>query len=106
MSDIAPQPDAAAQAGDLRTMAIIVYGLYLAALFTAGTAGIAGVVLAYIKRDEARGTIWESHFENAIHAFWIWLVLMVVGVATSWFIVGIFVAMAAFVYFLYPTVKG
>ncbi len=63
-------------------------------------------VLAYIKRDEARGTIWHSHFENAIHAFWIWFVLFIVGILTSWFLIGFVVIGAAFVYFLYRTIRG
>ncbi|HXC56796.1 MAG TPA: DUF4870 domain-containing protein [Rhizomicrobium sp.] len=91
---------------DTRTLAIVVYGLYLGALFCGGVSGIAGVILAYIKRDEARGTIWESHFENAIRAFWVWFILFVVGIATAWFLVGFVVIGAAFVYFLYRTIKG
>ncbi len=111
MSDAAPQPSVPAQpvsppTTDTRTLAIIVYGLYIAAVVTGGLAGLVGVVLAYVKRDEARGTIWESHFENAIQAFWIWLIAFVVGVATAWLVVGIFVIGAAFIYFLYRTIKG
>lgn len=109
MSDVAPQPStpaAAPQVTDLRTLAIIVYGLYLASILTVGGAGLIGVILAYIKRDEAAGTIWFSHFENAIKAFWAWLGLFILGVATSWLLIGIPVIVAAFLYFLYRTVKG
>ncbi|MEI9990855.1 MAG: hypothetical protein WDM86_12520 [Rhizomicrobium sp.] len=109
MSDAAPQPAvpaAAPPSTDTRTLAIIVYGLYIGAVVTGGLAGLVGVILAYIKRDESRGTIWESHFNNAIQAFWIWLIMFVVGVATAWIVVGIFVIGAAFIYFLYRTIKG
>ncbi len=109
MSDAAPQPSlptVSPPATDTRTLAIIVYGLYIGAVLTGGIAGIVGVVLAYIKRDESRGTIWQSHFENAIQAFWIWLILFVIGVATTWLVIGIFVIGAAFIYFLYRTIKG
>ncbi len=91
---------------DMRTLAIVVYGLYIGALFTGGTAGLIGVILAYIQRNEARGTVWESHFENAIRAFWIWFIIMVVGVVTAWFLVGFVVMAGAFAYFLYRTIKG
>ncbi len=104
MSDIAPAP--AAPATDTRTLAIIVYGLYIGAVVTCGGAGLAGVILAYVKRDEARGTLWHSHFENAIQAFWVWFGLMVVGILTSWFLIGFVVMGVAFVYFLYRTIKG
>lgn len=109
MADISPQPPmpvAVSSGDDTRTLAIIVYGLYLGALFCVGLSGIAGVILAYIKRDDAKGTIWESHFENAIHAFWIWLGLSVLGVLTIWLVIGLFVLIAAYIYFAYRTIKG
>ncbi|HEX4301423.1 MAG TPA: hypothetical protein VHZ78_01425 [Rhizomicrobium sp.] len=104
MTDTAPQPSVPTT--DMRTFTIIIYGLYLGALFTGGTSGLVGVVLAYVKRGEARGTLWESHLQNAIHAFWIWFVLMAIGVVTAWFLIGFVVMGAAFVYFLYRTIKG
>ena len=107
MSDTAPQSAVPAAGSDLRTLAIVVYGLYLGGAFlTCGIAGIAGVILAYVKRDETVGTVWHSHFENAIQAFWIWLMLFVVGVATSWILIGIPIIGIAFLYFLYRTIKG
>lgn len=66
--------------GDLRTILLVVYGLFLLAMFNGMTA-IAGVILAYIKRDEARGTPWEGHFRNIIHVFWIALAVAVVAIA-------------------------
>ncbi len=109
MSDLGPQPSApsaAAAATDTRTLTIIVYGLYLGSVVTAGGAGLVGVVLAYIKRDEAAGTVWYSHFQNAIHAFWIWLALFAVGVVLSPVLIGLPIILLAFVYFLYRTIKG
>ncbi len=66
--------------GDLRAILLIVYGLFVLATFNGATA-IAGVVLAYIKRDAARGTIWESHVRNVIHVFWIALFVAIVALA-------------------------
>jgi uncharacterized membrane protein len=107
MTDTVPPTTAPVlPATDTRTLAIVVYGLYLGALFTGGTTGIVGVVLAYIKRNEARDTPWHSHFENAIHAFWIWAGLMVLGIVTAWALIGFVIMAAAFVYFLYRTIKG
>jgi uncharacterized membrane protein len=65
MSDTQTTPPA----GDARIMAIVCYVLFIAAV-TNGVTGLVGVVLAYIKRADARGTIWESHFNNMIHVFW------------------------------------
>jgi uncharacterized membrane protein len=109
MSDISPQPvvpSAVPSSEDTRTLAIIVYGLYLASLLCVGLSGIAGVILAYIKRDEVKGTIWESHFENAIQAFWVWFGLSVLGFLTVWLVIGFFILIAAYVYFAYRTIKG
>jgi uncharacterized membrane protein len=90
-----------------RTMAIVVYGLYLAAVLSCGIAGIAGVIVAYIKRGEAQGGIWKSHFDNQIRAFWIWLVLTIAGALTWWVLgLGFLVIGVAFVWFLYRTIKG
>ena len=64
----------ATERSDLRTIALISYGLFLLALAN-GVTVIAGVILAYIKRDEARGTIWEGHFRNLIRVFWIGVIV-------------------------------
>lgn len=109
MSDATPTPSAISTTPtdvDTRTLVIITYGLYLGAMFCGGVSGLAGVILAYVKRGDARGTIWESHFENAIHAFWAWFGMMVIGVLTAWFLIGFAIMGIAFVYFLYRTIKG
>ncbi|HXM00878.1 MAG TPA: hypothetical protein VN932_13195, partial [Rhizomicrobium sp.] len=36
---------------------------------------------AYVKRDEARGTIYESHFRNMIAMFWLGIAVMVAVLA-------------------------
>ncbi len=102
----APAP-AAPVADEARTLAIIVYGLYLAAVISCGLAGIAGVILAYVKRGESHGTIWESHYDNQINAFWVWFALMILGAFTFWMLgLGFVIMGIAFVWFLYRTIKG
>ncbi len=67
-----------------RLLAVLVYGLYLAA-FVNGITAIIGVVLAYVGRSDARGTVYESHFSNAITVFWVSFaaMLVLVGLAGS-----------------------
>jgi uncharacterized membrane protein len=92
---------------EARTWTIIIYGMYLAAAPSGGFTGIVGVIMAYIKREEFRGTIWESHAENAIRAFWIWFLLCLVGAPlVLLFGLGVLVMFGAFVYFLFRTIKG
>ena len=69
---------------DVRVLAIVCYVLFIA-VFTNGLTGIIGVVLAYIKRDDARGTVWESHFTNLIHVFWIGIAVFAVFLAALGF---------------------
>lgn len=111
---------------DARIYAIVCYVLFIAA-FTNGLTGIIGVVLAYIKRDDVRGTIWESHFSNMIHVFWtsvavtvLFIGLMVFGVFGIWWTsqtnqfsgaiialpVMAFAGLAYVVWYLYRTVRG
>jgi uncharacterized membrane protein len=70
-----PPPQTPDSLGEARMMAIICYALFIAT-FTNGLTAIIGVVLAYIKRADARGTIWESHFTNLIRVFWIGIVVL------------------------------
>ena len=124
MSGSAQAP--AAGASDARLFALISYGLFLAALGTGFTA-IVGVVLAYIKRAETRGTIWEAHFTGLIRLFWVglvvfavWLALViggVIGVATGindntipplagLFPVAWLLSLVYLVWYVYRTVRG
>src|SRR5688500_3219605 len=63
--------------------ALLAYGLFGAAAVTAlisagfavaaplvGVLGIIGVIVCYVKRDDARGTWLESHFHWLTRTFW------------------------------------
>jgi uncharacterized membrane protein len=91
---------------DTRTVAIVVYGLYLIGWPCLHMPTIAGLIVAYLKRDEARGTLWESHFTNQIETFWVTLALMVVGIPLCFVLVGIPIVIGAVVWSLYRTIKG
>ena len=107
MTDAHVSPTPAAAGSDDRALVLVVYGLYLFALLSCGLAGIAGVIVAYVKRGEARGTLWESHFDNQINAFWGWFALVVAGVVMIPLLgLGLIVIGVAFVWFLYRTIKG
>ena len=70
----APPPpfphDEAADASGLRSITMLCYVLFLIACVN-GVTAIAGVLIAYVKRHDAMGTIWESHFNNLILVFWV-----------------------------------
>jgi len=86
MSDTPPTDIAAPQESDggaaaepsLRSLAIVCYVLFLIACVN-GFTSIIGVIIAYIKRHDAKGTIWRSHFNNLILVFWLTLGGIVLG---------------------------
>ena len=77
-------------------------------------AGIVGIVIAYVKRDEARGTWVASHLDWLIRTFWwslLWsLVIGVVGVILMLVLIG-FVLLplglaAVSIWVLYRLIRG
>lgn len=75
-----------------RSWTLLIYGLYLAALFTALPLVVGGIV-ALLKRDLAKGTVYETHLDNQVTVLWVSVVLGVVGwilllVAIGWLIWG------------------
>ena len=64
-----------------------------------GIIGIAGVIVAYVKRDDARGTWVASHLRWLIRTFWFSLLWGVIGgiVFVLFFIVFLLGPMLAFV---------
>ena len=85
-----PRPDTAS-AFDLRSHAIAAYVLFLLAWMN-GITAIIGVILAYVKRREAIGTIWESHFANLILVFWVVVAGFFLGLLTWPIALGVLVA--------------
>ena len=75
---------------DLRAYAWTVQGLYAFGLL-AGVTVIPGVIVAYLKRADAAGTVYESHFTYAIRSFWIGLLLTLAGAALCFVLVGFLV---------------
>jgi len=61
-----------------KTHALIAYGLMVVGMFT-GIFWIAGAIWAIVKREEAKGTIYEDHYSNIINTFWWMLGLLIVG---------------------------
>ena len=86
-------------------MAEVAYALLAGSLIT-GISGIAGVVIAYLKRDEAMGTLLESHFRWIIRTFWWSLLWSVIGAITMLILVGFAVLFATAIWFIYRVAKG
>ena len=88
MTEISPAPmppapphDATGGVSDLRSLTIVCYVLFLLASVN-GLTAIVGVIIAYVKRRDAAGTIWHSHFNNLILVFWVMVAAAIVGFLT------------------------
>lgn len=68
----------------LKNWALAVYILSIVSYFV-GITGLVALIIAYVKRPDARGTFVESHFTWNIRTFWyslLWL-LVIVGVGLA-----------------------
>lgn len=88
-----------------KTVAMVVYALQ-ALSFLLGITLIIGVIVSYVKRGDVRGTWLESHFRWQIRTFWYSILWTVIGVITSYILVGYVILGIALVWFIYRIIKG
>jgi uncharacterized membrane protein len=108
MNDIVDAPAAAKspeELAGLKNIALVVYILQ-ALSFLWGVTAIVGVIINYVKRDDARGTIYESHFDWQIRTFWWGLLWAVIGVVLAIALVGFAILFVAWIWAIYRVVKG
>jgi uncharacterized membrane protein len=89
----------------LKSLTLAVYILQAVGFFV-GLTWIVGVVINYVKREEAAGTWLESHFTWQIRTFWWGLLWMVLGGILTLVLVGFAILFAAVVWSIYRIVKG
>lgn len=93
------------QLASLKQITMVVYILQALSFFF-GVTAIVGVVINYVKKDDAAGTVYESHFDWQIRTFWWGLVWTVVGFVLAFVVVGFAVLFAVWVWAIYRVVKG
>jgi uncharacterized membrane protein len=89
-----------------RTMVIVSYILLLIGWPTLHLATIGGVILAYVQRSDARGTVWEGHYEAIISTFWISLVVGLAAIPLCFVGVGFIIIPGVVIWFLYRAIRG
>jgi len=97
--------DDAEKLRSLKTMAMVVYILQALGFFN-GITWIVGVIIDYVKKDEAAGTWLESHYRWQIRTFWWGLLWGVIGGLTALVAVGFAVLAANAIWIIYRIVKG
>ena len=93
----------------LKTITQVVYGLQ-ALSFAFGVTALIGLVINYIKRPDAQGTIVYSHHAWMVRSFWIYVALMAVALVLAVTIILIPLAWllgcAAWIWYAYRLIKG
>jgi uncharacterized membrane protein len=99
-------PRSAEELAGLKNVTMAVYILQALA-FLWGLTAIVGVIVNYVKRDDVRGTVYESHFEWQIRTFWWGLLWGVVGFVLIIALgLGFLVMFVAWIWMIYRVVKG
>jgi uncharacterized membrane protein len=97
----------------LHTLSVLI-GLTSAATivgaFVFGLPSILAVIINYVKRRDARGTVLESHFRWQIRTFWCALLWIVLGAVLFVTLIGIPLAFAVFffagIWVIYRVARG
>ncbi len=99
--------------GTAAVIAIVSSGFPLVAPFL-GLVGIAGLIVAYVKRDDAQGTWVASHLRWLIRTFWfsfLWgvvggVVLILLGIVLIGIPIALFIWFVASIWVLYRVIRG
>ena len=94
------------QIASLRQLTLILYILYASCWILGGLPAIVAIVINYIKREDAAGTLYESHFAWQIRSFWWGLAWAVVGTLTAIIGIGFLILGALVIWLIYRMVKG
>jgi uncharacterized membrane protein len=92
--------------GGESNLGLIAYILFALGPFTGGLGSLAGVVVAYLQRDETRGSWKESHFTWLIRTFWIGLLFGIISGLLAVIGIGIVLGIAVFIWYVIRLVQG
>lgn len=97
------------QGPNMRAITHVIYGLFALGLVSAGflaLATVAAIVLAYLKRGDAAGTVYAPHFDWVLKTFWWGLLWLVLSALATHILVGWLTGLVALVWVLYRLIKG
>jgi len=99
--------DDAERLAGLRRLTHILYAIYAIFWLTGGITALIAIIVGYVKRDDVRVTLYESHFRWQIRSFWwcvLWGVIGVLLIPVAF--IGFAVLWALGIWMLYRIVKG
>jgi len=106
MTDTTPSPS---NGPGLRTLTHIAYGLFALGALSAGLFGVAvlaAVVLAYVKRPDAAGTVYHVHLDWLLATFWWALLWLAISIVATWLFIGWIGVAATVIWLVYRVIKG
>lgn len=105
MNEIVDGGRTAEELAGLKNVTMVVYALQ-AFSFLWGVTAVVALIVNYVKREDVRGTVYESHFDWQIRSFWWGLLWLVVGGALIWVGIGFLILGVAWLWMIYRVVKG
>ncbi|MCI2809454.1 DUF4870 family protein [Eoetvoesiella caeni] len=93
----------------MRTVTHVMYGLFALGLISAGFLGlatVAAVVLAYLKRADAAGTVYAAHMDWVLRTFWWGLLWLVLSLIATLFYLGWPALLVLGVWLVYRVIRG
>ncbi|TAL75848.1 MAG: hypothetical protein EPN76_13490 [Burkholderiaceae bacterium] len=93
----------------MRTLTHAMYGLFALGVVTAGFLGLAivfAIVIAYLKRSDAAGTVYARHMDWIIKTFWWGLLWFVISLITTLFYLGWILLVILGVWLVFRIIKG
>ena len=97
----------------LRKVTLLDYGLHIASpLVSMMLLSVIALILNYVKRDDARGTVWESHMNWMIRTFWWTLFWIIVSFVPALVLTALSFGLLSFLFvipilwYLYRMIRG
>lgn len=90
--------------GGNKANAQLIYILYLVSL-VCGITSIVGVIMAYVSKDQAPDWL-KTHYIFQIRTFWIAILFAFIGALLTIFVIGFFILIFVFVWFIVRCVQG
>jgi uncharacterized membrane protein len=94
------------QDASARTVTTIIYAMYALALVV-GVTMIVAIVMNYVKKDDMKGTLYESHFRWQMRTFWFSLLWSFLSLPLVLLLgLGLVFLFVVLVWYIYRIVKG
>ena len=89
-----------------RNLTRVIYALHAVGLLVAGLTNVLAVIIHYLKVGSLTTPLARNHFRWQIQTFWVGCAWLLLGLATSIFLIGIPVMVIAWLWMVYRYAKG